>query len=140
MILFLALAFTRPFLRAFAEITDDFAGRKILLVVDTSASMQRDGLWEQAREHVVDVLEDLDPQDQIGLMIYDSRIRMIVGLTSQTVPDLAAQKQQIIQAFDTLEISNAGSQLGIALIDAAANHLVRDGAHLHRGVGLVSIA
>ena len=48
----LAAAFARPFLRSVAISDEELPGRRIVLVVDTSASMQRAGLWQQALDRV----------------------------------------------------------------------------------------
>ncbi|NND97560.1 MAG: alpha-1-antitrypsin, partial [Pirellulaceae bacterium] len=44
-LLLLAAAFARPFIRSAAFSDSDLAGRRLMMLIDTSASMQRDGLW-----------------------------------------------------------------------------------------------
>src|ERR1044071_1955406 len=52
----LALGFARPFLRQ-APINDPSAAepKRIIVLVDTSASMRREGLWAAARDRVAEV-------------------------------------------------------------------------------------
>ena len=54
----LALAFARPFVRAITpmDVTEP-SGRMIAVVVDTSASMRRSGLWEKAVAEAAKVIE-----------------------------------------------------------------------------------
>ena len=61
----LALGFARPFLRQ-TPIDDPTAAqpKRIAVLVDTSASMRRDGLWTAARDRVEEVLRRAGPADQ----------------------------------------------------------------------------
>ncbi len=70
-LLLLAAAFARPFLRSTAQSDTDIPTRRMVLLVDTSASMQRNGLWQQALDRANDLISDLQPADQLAIVTFD---------------------------------------------------------------------
>ena len=83
-IVLLAVAFTRPFWRAVADISiDNVRGRRVLILVDTSASMRRGNLWNQAVEKVDEVLDDLHPADDVALFVFDQDTKAIVNFDTK---------------------------------------------------------
>jgi hypothetical protein len=72
----LALAFARPFFQQRIDGGVRAAdGRRVAILVDTSASMRRGDLWEQAKAQAGQVLADLGPADEVGLFFFDRRVR-----------------------------------------------------------------
>jgi hypothetical protein len=72
----LAFAFARPFFKTQSEQNvDPSQGRRVALLIDTSASMKRGNLWEQAKEHVETVLKDLTPADELAMYVFDRHAR-----------------------------------------------------------------
>ena len=60
-LILLAMAFARPFLRQVANLSlDGVRGRRVAILLDTSASMQRDGVWQQAITKLNHTLDDLE--------------------------------------------------------------------------------
>src|SRR4051794_18622952 len=77
----LAFAFARPFFQNRAE-AESGAGRskRVAILVDTSASMRRGDLWNQAKQQVDAALKDVSPTaDEVGLFFFDRGVRP--GLT-----------------------------------------------------------
>src|SRR5207249_11488130 len=71
----LALGFARPFLqRPFAN-TPSGQAKKVVILVDTSASMRRENLWAQARSKAEESLRGATPVDSVALMTFDQRPR-----------------------------------------------------------------
>lgn len=68
----LAIAFSRPFVRTAASDTAEGASRRVIALVDTSASMRRDDLWQQALGHLRDVTGDLAPGDTLAVIAFDA--------------------------------------------------------------------
>ena len=64
-LILLAAAFARPFLRQTAQSDVDGVGRRIVLAIDTSASMRRADLWQQAKAVAADVVKDIQRGDQL---------------------------------------------------------------------------
>lgn len=76
----LAFAFARPFLSAADDA--DLAkprGRRVAILVDVSASMRRDDLWQQAVAHAEQTLADLRPEDEAALLFFDQKVRTGLG-------------------------------------------------------------
>ncbi|MFK8111025.1 MAG: BatA domain-containing protein [Rubripirellula sp.] len=70
-LMLLAAAFTRPYWRSTTLSDADVPGRRMVLVVDTSASMQRAGLWQQSLDRAKDVIADLRREDQLAIVTFD---------------------------------------------------------------------
>src|SRR5918993_5037701 len=65
----LAFAFARPFLKGGADTASSQApGRRVALLIDTSASMRRGDLWQQATKQAEQVVGDLSPRDEVALL------------------------------------------------------------------------
>jgi hypothetical protein len=97
----LATGFARPFIqRALNVPASTGAPKRILVLVDTSASMRRGNLWEQARAKVVEVLRNASPADQVTLYTFDRQLHRQADLAAVTP-------------------GWAGTHLGNALISAA---------------------
>src|SRR5713101_2727357 len=62
----LALGFARPFIqRPFAANPESGEAKRILLLLDTSASMRRGTLWQEARSAAAQILQRASPVDQV---------------------------------------------------------------------------
>lgn len=99
----LALAFARPFLQrpTLAPLPAD-TGRKTILLLDTSASMKREGLWTAAVAKAREILNRSSPADQVAVFTFDRQARAFatfeqwasmapgerVGLTSKRLAEL----------------------------------------------------
>jgi hypothetical protein len=72
----LAFAFARPFLRESSILTlSDLPKRRVALLVDASASMRREDLWQQALEAVRKELEQVAPHDELALFTFGDQLR-----------------------------------------------------------------
>ena len=76
----LAIAFARPFLRrAASEITEDAPQERIAVLVDASASMRREDLWQQAVAAARQAVAEARPLDQIAVYVFDESLRTIAS-------------------------------------------------------------
>ena len=67
-LILIAMAFSRPFQREHGDATvDQSRGRKIAILVDRSASMRREGIWDQAIEEIRKTLATVEKTDQVAL-------------------------------------------------------------------------
>lgn len=116
----LAFGFSRPFLRQ-APVDDPTAAqpKRIVVLVDTSASMRRDGLWAAARERVEAVLRRAGPADQFAVYPFDRQATALVSFEewSRTAP--ADRIAFAVGRLAALSPSWAGTQMGSALVTAA---------------------
>jgi hypothetical protein len=76
----LAFAFARPFLRqpVLADVGSQ-RGRIIIVLLDTSASMRRGDLWQQAMNRFQRVIEGLTPADRVAVFTFDRQVRQAAG-------------------------------------------------------------
>ena len=119
-ILLLAIAFARPFLRSQSVLgITGSQGRRIVLLVDTSASMQRQGTWSAAMERSHEVLADLSPRDWIALYTFDSNVRVIVDFPREAAIPLAQHRQQLSEQLEQLSPSWQSTDMALALSRAA---------------------
>ena len=119
-LLLLATGFARPFFsKDIALPTTPGEARQIVLLVDTSASMRREGLWNKARAIAESYLDHAGPADQFALMTFDRQPRTLVSFaewSSSAVDQCAALARQRLAAVNPGWMS---TQLGLALTSAA---------------------
>ncbi len=91
-LILLAAAFARPFLRSTALSDSDLPARRMVLLIDTSASMQRAGLWQQAIDKAGDVITDLQPADQLAIVTFDQTPKTLLGFEQSSQLTLPQRK------------------------------------------------
>ena len=116
----LAFAFARPFFRhaASASLTD-LSGRFVAVLVDTSGSMRRSGIWEQVGSELDRVLADLGPTDRIALYRFSSQPECVVSFDESQSVAASARRELIEGRFRQLQPGWGESSLGDAMILAA---------------------
>src|SRR5438445_8542892 len=76
----LALGFARPFIKKPMTADPSSAGaRRIIVLVDASASMRRADLWTGARAKVASILRKTTPADQVALFLFDRQVTPLVS-------------------------------------------------------------
>ena len=116
----LALAFSRPFLRTETPFNSNPGkNRRLVILVDTSASMQRDGLFPAAREKAEELLRGAGPGDQAALWTFDATTRRLMDFTEWTA--LPAESRAATAAGRLAEVKPGwgNTQLAAALTTAA---------------------
>ncbi len=115
----LAFAFTRPYWNTPAEKDADRVGTQRMLLIDTSASMRRDGLWSAAIQKAEQIIRQSGPTDTISVYQFDSSLRPLVAIDS-AVQTAASQRQlQAIAAIKGATPNWSHTDLGLALLTAA---------------------
>ncbi len=116
----LAIAFARPFLREAAALTPEgLVGRRVAILVDTSASMKRGNLWQQALRHVEHELDQLNPQDDLALFSFDDSLTTVVDFEREHDAPTAGKPQVARQRMTFLKPAWRGTDLGSALTAVA---------------------
>ena len=119
-LLLLAIGFARPFFaRDIMPPSAATQERRLILLIDTSASMRREGLWEKAHAKAEDYLDKVTPYDQVAVMTFDLQPRTLVGFA-----DWASwpESQRAVLARHRLAAVAPGwkgTHLGLALTGAA---------------------
>jgi len=76
----LALGFARPFFqKPMPSSPPSETGRKIILLVDTSASMRREGLWPSALAKAGEILGKTSAADQVAVLTFDRQAHSLVS-------------------------------------------------------------
>jgi hypothetical protein len=119
-LLLLATGFARPFLsKDIALPTPPSEARQFVLLVDTSASMRREGLWDKARAVADSYLNKATPADQFAIVTFDRQPRTLVSFAQWNAWSV---DQRASLASGRLKAAAPGwmsTQLGLALTSAA---------------------
>ncbi|HWB02899.1 MAG TPA: BatA domain-containing protein [Verrucomicrobiales bacterium] len=130
----LALAFARPFFRAKAEpgTSADGADRTVVLL-DKSASLRRDGMWDAAKERALTAVEQASSKGDVAVMTFDRAAAPVMRFEDwhQAAPDarMALAKERIEAAAPSWSGTNVASALM-----AAAEMLAEKGGGKSWGV------
>jgi aerotolerance regulator-like protein/VWA domain-containing protein len=115
----LAVGFARPYLlRPAAAGGPSGPGKKVVVLVDTSASMRRDNLWAQARERVNDVLGRLGPADEVALFAFDDRVTEILSIEEWRKISVSERRAVGLARLNALAPTWHGTHLANALLSA----------------------
>lgn len=115
----LAFSFSRPFFPREAPLKQVSLRRRIVLLIDTSASMRRTGIWEQAISEVQSVLKDIGQADRVCAMSFDQSTNTLIGFEQWAALETARRTSVITEYISELSPSWSLTDLGIALVSAA---------------------
>ena len=116
----LALAFARPFLRQILEAEVDVTqGEQVIVLIDTSASMRRGDLWQQARSQAIATLEGLQPQDRASVIAFGRSVETVVSFEQWQAAQPAARVALAEEHMEGIAAGWEGTNLGHALATAA---------------------
>ncbi len=119
-ILLIAAAFMRPFFRGTDTLSDvDVAKRRVAILLDTSASMRRADLWEQATQQVEKILGGLEQGDDVALFAFDNSVKPVVPFDERIQQGQINRANLIRDELKTLEPTWARSDLGNAMVSVA---------------------
>jgi hypothetical protein len=116
----LALAFARPFFKQ-PQTLPRLAGtgRRVVLLLDTSASMRRSGVWEAAQARVASVVRGLGPGDSLAVHAVDRQIRLVTTFDQWNAQPAGAREGYVTGRIKTLSPGWSSTDLGAALVRAA---------------------
>jgi Mg-chelatase subunit ChlD len=115
----LGLAFMRPFFRQDATAAPGEPGRRVVILIDTSASMRRADLWKRAAASADDALAGCRPTDRVAVYAFDRTVRPVLGFAES---DQLEPHQRVAIARDRvsrLAPTWGGTELGRALVESA---------------------
>lgn len=116
-LILLALAFCRPFLRSLEQLTGDVSQRRVAILIDRSASMQREGAWQQVQDLAKQVLKELDDQDQVALYSFAADTTAHVSIDA--IIDRENNRRLVEDALRNLRPTWESTNLGQALVTVA---------------------
>jgi len=115
----LALVFSRPFFIRSVEDEQVPTGIRTVMLIDTSASMRRTGMWTQAVGEARSLLEELEPLDRLCVISFDNDTDTLTGFEAWSELEPGRRVPMIIEEISGLSPSWASTNLGNALITAA---------------------
>lgn len=115
----LAFAFSRPFFSRPVSDKDVRLAKRTVLLIDTSASMRRTGLWAQAVAEAQSVLQRADRADSVCIMSFDQDTRIVMGFEQWDRLEPAQRASAGGEQISELTPSWAETNLGHALVAAA---------------------
>ncbi|MBN2590941.1 MAG: BatA and WFA domain-containing protein [Sedimentisphaerales bacterium] len=116
----LAFAFARPFIQKPAtETTTASIGKRVVILIDTSASMRRENLWEQATEEAISVLNDLETTDRLCVMSFDKNVNTLAGFEMSSELEPSQRVSVIKDEISKLSPTWFSTNLGNALVTAS---------------------
>ncbi|QDV32786.1 BatA domain-containing protein [Tautonia plasticadhaerens] len=120
-LLLLALAFGRPFLRQAARLdAGEAADRRVVVLLDTSASMRRGDLWERARRLADEAIGETRPGDRLAVLAFDDATRPLLSFDESGTLDPSRRLAVARSRLDELRPTWRATDLGQALLDAVA--------------------
>lgn len=115
----LALGFARPFLQApMAANPDATGGTKIVLLLDVSASMRREGVWEQALSRAETILSQTKAGDRVAVATFGRMYQPVVSFEEWTATALSERASMAGLRLRALQPGWSSTRLGPALLSA----------------------
>jgi hypothetical protein len=118
-LILLGLAFMRPFFRQDAAAESNTSGRRVVVLIDTSASMRRGDLWAQALAKSDAALADCHPTDHVAVMAFDRTVRPVLGFAESDQLDAQQRLAIARDRVKRLTPTSGATELGRALVDSA---------------------
>ncbi len=113
----LATAFARPFLRHVTSAPTGNA-KRIILLVDTSASMKRDELWADAKAKAAEFAKSAAAGDELAVLTFDRGARTLLAFNDWNAAPIGDRAALVSQRLQLIEPKFAMTQLGNALLSA----------------------
>lgn len=114
-----ALAFARPYLRQPTPPSDPASAvMRSVLLIDTSASMRRSGLWSETLRKASDRIRGTAPSDALAILAFDRGVRTILSFDQWREAPAESRVAMALEAVNRLSPSWNSSALGPALIRA----------------------
>ncbi len=119
-LILLAIAFCRPFFRSTKQLeSNDWQPQRVLVLVDTSASMRRGDLWTQAQNAVQEVVSKLQPRDRVALFRFDGEVKPLLGFSDQQQTDARRRAEWMREQLQAVQLGWSNTDVGQALVMAA---------------------
>lgn len=116
----IGLAFARPFLREVVPLElQDESQRSVTLLIDRSASMRRDGIYEQVQQTIREVTDDLGDQDLLSVVTYSNSSTTLISQTQWATATTDERQALVEGVLDSYEPDWMATNTGLAMRMAA---------------------
>jgi hypothetical protein len=117
----LAFAFTRPLWRTPIKEPDETGNESLVaILVDTSASMRRTGIWDNLLPQLDERLAKLPPQTQVALYRFDRAFVPVADFPELKSLEPTSRRQLVRARLKELKPTWESTRLGEALVATAA--------------------
>lgn len=126
----IGLAFARPFLRHVVSLAgDDRPVRSVTILVDSSASMRRDGIYDRVQDAVKSAVADLEQEDLLSVATFSATTHTAVGRDDWLAAS-AGERTALVDGFlagwePDWNGTNTGRAMSIAADELAAENADR---------------
>lgn len=116
----LAAGFARPFLKDRAAPPESGAqARHIVVLVDTSASMRRDSLWDDARSRAAAIIREAGDRDEVAILAFSRQVTPVFRFDEWKSAAPGERAALAVGRLNDLKPDWSATQLGQALIRGA---------------------
>jgi hypothetical protein len=116
----LALGFARPFFKTAATRESAAPGaRRLVVLVDASASMRRENLWARARDQAAAILRQTSPADQVAMFTFGPQVNRLVTFDQWQAMPAGDRVAVALQRLAETTPGWSATPLGRALVAAA---------------------
>jgi Aerotolerance regulator N-terminal/von Willebrand factor type A domain len=116
----LALGFARPFIqKQTANGATTRTGSRIVMLVDASASMKREGVWRAALEKAEALLKETSSADQVAIYVFNDQIHSVLSFEQWAAMGVGERPTLAAQRIAENKPTWHSTHLGNALIAAA---------------------
>ncbi|MFN0127666.1 MAG: BatA domain-containing protein [Verrucomicrobiales bacterium] len=116
----LAAAFARPFWKSPAPPpTATAAGGRTAVLIDVSASVRRDGMWDAAQDKARAAIAEAAARHDVALFTFDRGTRSVMSFDDWRSLDPAGRESEALARLGALEPGWLGTDLATALSTAA---------------------
>lgn len=119
-IVFITIAFTRPLWRIpFSQADQINEEKRLAVLIDTSASMRRDGLWNDLLDRLDHYLADIPLETSVALYRFDHEFSPVLDFRELKSLEPAARRALAVNRLKELKPTWQDTQLGEALVRTA---------------------
>ena len=125
----LTLCFARPFLPKQDDLAGAMINERVLILLDNSASMRREGLQENLRQQLTERLKQIGDRDRLAVFAFDHEVRPLVEFTEMEGLDQKQRNQLLIERLAGAPPGWGGTHLANAFM-AATDSILEDEARV----------
>ena len=119
-VILLAMAFSRPFLRQAEDQLVASSGERVVILLDTSASMRRDSLWTDAVAECRKTIDALADDDTAALYTFNQSLQKELSIEDWQQLERGQAKALLLKRLDELKPGWGGTDIGEILPDAVS--------------------
>ncbi|MCP4174089.1 MAG: VWA domain-containing protein [Fuerstiella sp.] len=133
----IGLAFARPFLREVVplDLQDDVV-QSVTILIDKSASMRRDGIYEKVQQTVRETVNELSDQDLLSVVLFSNTSTTLLSRekwATATADERTAMVEGVVENYEPdWMATNTGAAMRMAADELAQESKVRRNIHGRR--------